>query len=120
MEFELTTLVLLVLISVVYAYYFWQVPLQETAQFFNAFSNISNIVASPLTDPKILEETSGIAISEAIAKVQALDEVRNTVAEIIFVDATGLVLGHIDKSKRMQEWSLPAARHVARAPGGRG
>ncbi|MDZ7291993.1 MAG: SpoIIE family protein phosphatase [candidate division KSB1 bacterium] len=109
-----TTLVLAGVIGVVYAYYFWQARVQETAQFFDEFFRLSNIASTQLSDPQILDDLSGIKANEIIAKVHELEEIRKTVREIILVDPTGMVLGHTDPAKRLQPWSLPPQHRQVR------
>jgi serine phosphatase RsbU (regulator of sigma subunit)/anti-sigma regulatory factor (Ser/Thr protein kinase)/Tfp pilus assembly protein PilF len=109
-----TTLMLLGMISAVYGYYFWQAEQQETAQFFNDFTETSKTVSNRLNDPSILEDGSGILARGAIANIQVLEQVRKDIQEIILVDPTGMVLGHTDTTQLYQQWNLPSERSEVR------
>jgi serine phosphatase RsbU (regulator of sigma subunit)/anti-sigma regulatory factor (Ser/Thr protein kinase)/TolA-binding protein len=109
-----TTLMLLVMISAAYGYYFWQAEQQETAQFFNDFIETSKFVSNRLNDPRILEDGSGILARSAIATIQVLEQVRKDIQEIVLVDPTGMVLGHTDTTQLYQQWNLPSERREVR------
>ena len=106
-----TTLALAGMIGLGYGYFFWQAKNQETAQFFNDFMRVGDLISRNLkANSEILSDPSGALASKAIGEIHKSEEVRRIVHEIIIVDSTDAVLGHVDLSRLFEKLELPAER----------
>jgi serine phosphatase RsbU (regulator of sigma subunit)/anti-sigma regulatory factor (Ser/Thr protein kinase) len=106
-----TTLALTGIIGLGYGFFFWQAKNQETAQFFNDFIRVGDLISRNLkANSEILSDPSGALASKAIGEIHKSEEVRRIVHEIIIVDSTDAVLGHVDLSRLFEKLELPAER----------